>query len=108
MVLVIYLYTLEIVTIELCFHFMQIISVKNSQRESCELDQELPVIILITPFFTFTGTWCNVIINRAQAYTHIQYTVMTLLMSTHALGWPQNGKILNSDLDSEDINRMQP
>lgn len=23
-------------------------------------------------------------------------------MSTHALGWPQNGKILNSDLDSED------
>lgn len=27
---------------------------------------------------------------------------MTLLMSTHALGWPQNGKILNSDLDSED------
>lgn len=28
-------------------------------------------------------------------------------MSTHALGWPQNGKILNSDLDSEDINRMR-
>lgn len=27
---------------------------------------------------------------------------MTLLMSTHALGWPQNGKTLNSDLDSED------
>lgn len=70
MVLVIYLYTLEIVTIELCFHFMQIISVKNSQRESCDLDQELPVIILITPFFTFTGTWRNVIINRAQAYPH--------------------------------------
>lgn len=36
----------------------------------CDLDQELPVIILITPFFTFTGTWCNVIINRAQAYPH--------------------------------------
>lgn len=67
--LVIYLYTLEIVTRAMfslhANHFCQ-----EFPERVCDLDQELPVIILITPFFTFTGTWCNVIINRAQAYPH--------------------------------------
>lgn len=55
MVLVIYLYTLEIVTRAMfslhANHFCQ-----EFPKRVCDLDQELPVIILITPFFTFTGT----------------------------------------------------
>lgn len=55
MVLVIYLYTLEIVTRAMfslhANHFCQ-----EFPERVCDLDQELPVIILITPFFTFTGT----------------------------------------------------
>lgn len=51
MVLVIYLYTLEIVT-----RAMFSLHANHFPKRVCDLDQELPVIILITPSNTFTGT----------------------------------------------------